>query len=259
MTSTAERDPTLVRTGFRRLDQGRGVLHRGRVTLLAGAPSMGKSALAMGMILGACEPESAAAVYFTSFYENGDLLLRLLAATGGVAPARNSQRQHGITAFAEQAQRRGLYLLQGGGIVRQAEQIASLARAAVSRNPGMVALAIDPLLNGSPGTRVGQDERRATLVGIRQIAVELDIAVLLVVALQRSQSPGDGKRPDRAQLPWYGFEPGVADTELLLYRPSIFQPLAPPALAEVTIHQQGEEGHRLVSLRYRHDLGSFEG
>jgi replicative DNA helicase len=247
MDPSVERAKTLVRTGYHRLDRGGGVLHRGHLTVLAGAPSMGKSALAMGMILGVCEPEESTAVYFTSFYENGDLLLRLLAATGGVSPARASQRCHGIGAFVEQALRRGLYLHQGAGLMCQSSQVAAQARDAAQRSPGLAALAIDPLLTCTPAMRAGPEERRATIESIRELALELNVAVLLVVALPSSVK---GARPKRTQLRSLGFEPGIADTELLLHRPSVYQKLAPPALTEVVVYERGEDEPRLASLRY---------
>jgi replicative DNA helicase len=245
---------TMVSTGFPELDAGEGVLHRGKLSVLAGAPSTGKSALAMAMMLGACAPAEAAAVCFTSFYENGDLLLRLLASTGGVAPARSSQRRHGILAFREQLLRRGLHLHQAGGIVRPCDVVAEQARAVARQSPGLNALVIDPLLTSTPGMRAGSAERRATVVGLQELAAELDIAVLAVVALE-----GDGgeARPDRTRLGALGFEDGLVDTELLLHRPAAFTRRAPPGLAEVAIHRASDPEPRLATLRYLPDEGRF--
>jgi replicative DNA helicase len=257
MPPARERAAARLRTGFRKLDAGPGVLHRGGVTVLAGASSVGKSALAMAMMLGACAPSGAAAACFTSFYENGDLLLRLLAETGGVAPARGSQRRYGIAAFTEQLRRRGLYLYQGGGIVRPCEVVAERAREAAARSDGLGMLVIDPLLTSTPAMRSGLAERRSTALALQELAVELDIAVLVVMAVETAASAGGEARPAREQLTPLGFEPGLASIEMLLHRPAIYTRMAPADLAEVEIHRPGAEHPQLVSLRYAPEEGLF--
>ncbi|MFH1469262.1 MAG: DnaB-like helicase C-terminal domain-containing protein [Pseudomonadota bacterium] len=251
MDSSQEPAATLILSGFKRLDADDGVLHRGRVTLLAGVPSVGKSALAISMILGACQPEEAAAVYFTSFYENGDLLLRLLASAGGREPARSSQRGHGIGPFVEQAARRGLYLQPQGGLVHPCDEVAEKAREVARQAPGLVALAIDPLPSVSPITRVGTEDRRRNLLGLRELAHELDIAVLLISALPRQLVEADDGRPRLRHLLATGIDPSLVDTALLLHRPALHRARAPRELAEVEVHHGDEEHWRLVTLRYR--------
>jgi replicative DNA helicase len=259
MDSSGVSPGTTVLCGFERLDACGGVLHRGQVTVLAGAPAIGKSALSIGMMLGACAGERDAAAYFTSFYENGDLLLRLMARASGLAPARSSQRRHGIAAFAEQAQRRGLHLLQGGGLVRQSEVVSEKAREVIRRSPNLCALAIDPLLTSTPSMRDGAKERRETLLGLRGLARELNLAVLLVSALPRTLLEADDMRPSPQHLRSVGLDLETADTTMLLHRPALFSPRAPQELAEVAIYHRGEEEPRLASLRYFEDSCCFDG
>jgi replicative DNA helicase len=250
---------TVVPTGIERLDAGGGVLHRGSVTVLAGAPKMGKSALAISMILGACAPQGAAAAYFTSFYENGDLLLRQLARAGGREPARSSQRRHGVAAFAEQALRRGLHLYQGGGLVQQCEVVSNKSREAFAKSPGLAAVAVDPLLINTTATRYGVEERRRTLLGLGQLARELDVAVLLIIALSRQVLSAEDRRPSLQLLRGAGVSFEEVDCAMLLHRPAAYTSTAPNELAEVEIHRDVEGPGRLVSLCYRSDDARFEG
>jgi replicative DNA helicase len=259
MEPSADAASAVVLTGFERLDTLGGVLHRGRVTVLAGASAMGKSALAIGMILGACAPDDAAAAYFTSFYENGDLLLGQLARAGGVEPARSSQRRHGVAVFAEQALRRHLHLFQGGGLVQQCEVVAQNTRLALERSPGLVAVGVDPLLINTTATRFGVEERRRTLQGLKAMAQELELAVLLVITLPRSSGEGEKARPTLQQLRGAGVGFDEVDTALLLHRPAAYTNVAPQELAEVEVHHGPEGPARLVSMRYRVDQACFEG
>lgn len=259
MESTEGAGSTVIRTGIERLDTGGGVLRRGSVTVLAGAPKMGKSALAIRMILGTCAPKEAAAAYFTSFYENGDLLLRQLARSGGREPARSSQRRHGVAVFAEQALRRGLHLYQGGGLVQQCEVVSERSREACAKSPGLVAVAVDPLLINTTATRYGVEERRRTLQGLGELARELDVAVLLIIALSRQVLDAEDKRPSLQLLRGAGVSFDEVDCAMLLHRPAAYTTRAPVELAEVEIHRDSEGPGRLVSLRYRRGEACFEG
>lgn len=248
---------TSLSSGFPRLDECGGVLQRGKVTVLVGAPSMGKSALAMAMVLAASEPAGTAGAYFTSFYENGDLILRLLASTWGVRPARSSQRRHGIAVFAEQARERGLHLFQGGGLVRPCEVIRQRAHEALALSPGLAVLAVDPLLTYTPNMRDGASERRRTLAGMAVLAGELNVAVLLVATLPSASLKVADKRPRLEHLGLLGMSFEHVDTALLLHRPVAYTPRAPPELAELRVYTTEGEEPRLVSLRYRVSAGMF--
>ncbi len=250
MCSSKKVEDRVVRTGIARLDADGGVLRRGKVTVLAGVSGMGKSTMAINMVLASLDPPKAAAAYFTSFYENGDLLLRLFANASGVEPARSSLRGRGSAGFADMARRRGLHLFPGGGLVQQHETVARSTAQAIALSPGLAMVAVDPVLTSPSNAQYGQDERRRTLEGFREVAREQNVAVLLVTAVSRTLLDDDKMRPSLRHLHRKGVALDLVDTALLLHRPAFYTPEAPQQLAEVAVHDMADGSERLVSLRF---------
>ena len=259
MTGSESEEDAAIRTGISRLDTHSGVLHRGCVTLLAGASGMGKSTMAINMALNARQPEGAAAAYFTSFYENGDLLLRLFAAVTGVEPSRSSLRGHGSSAFTELVRRWDIHLFPVGGLVLQHEAVDKGVNAALSHSPGLSLVVVDPVHTNSASAQYGKEDRRRTLLGFQQLAREHNVAVLLVTALSRTSHDTEATRPGLDHLRRRGLDLDLFDTVMLLHRPSLYTTRAPPELAEVSVHCTATGEHRLVSLRVQRDGSKFEG
>ncbi len=259
MTGFESPEGAAVQTGIARLDSNGGALHRGCVTLLAGAPGMGKSTMAINMALSAREPQGAAAGYFTSFYENGDLLLRLFATVSGVEPSRSSLRGQGSAGFTELVKRWDLHLFPVGGLVLQHEAVAEGTQQALAHSPGLALVVVDPVHTNSASAQYGKEDRRRTLCGFQELAREHNVAVLLVTALDRSLLDGEGMKPGLGHLRRRGLDLELFDTVLLLHRPAHYTPRAPPQLAELVVHRIASGEQRLVTLQVKRDGLSFEG
>ncbi len=72
-----------IKTGYSEWDEYNGGLQTGRVTLICGLPSMGKTSLALNLVNNICFDEDQKCLYFSLKYEEADLRRRMLSICTG--------------------------------------------------------------------------------------------------------------------------------------------------------------------------------
>jgi len=228
-----------VSTGLRDLDHTLGGLHSSDLIILAGRPSMGKSALATNVALnaaraykaerlpdGATRATSGAVVGLFSLEMSADqLATRIIAEVSGV-PSNEIRRGEidqeqfeRIYHAARELESLPLYIDDTGGL--SIGQLAARARR-LKRQHGLGLLVIDylQLLTGSGSKRNDGRVQEITEIsmGLKTLAKELNVPVLALSQLSRQVEQRDDKRPQLSDLRESGSIEQDADAVLFIYR-----------------------------------------
>lgn len=219
-------------TGIRPLDDLLGGLSPGRVYVIAGRPSMGKSAVAL-QIAGHFAAEHDTGVYFASLEMPALDLFHRLAASRSKTNA--SQLERG-TADEQQKARYNAALdaltLTPLTIDDQAGQtvlsIGSRARQ-TRKNTGLGLIVVDYLqLVGGAGTGRQAENRQLEVAAISRalkiLSRDLDVPVIALSQLSRNLESRPDKRPMLSDLRDSGAVEQDADAVIALYRDEVYNP-----------------------------------
>lgn len=213
----------MVKTGIENLDRITGGLSRSLVTVLAARPSMGKSTMLVNVMQNMAW--SGNSVILSSLEDTDHYIgLRLLARTAGI---NYLKLVHGHTSDYEKST-----------LVEAASKICN-GKIWIDDKPGrtveslrMIAMEykkkhdLDVLIIDHLGEFTNEsDSYKSTSLNmrlIRNIAKELDIAVLLACQLNRSTTRRDGNRPVLSDLRDSGRIEEVARAVWFLHRPDYY-------------------------------------
>lgn len=246
-------------TGLEALD-GRldGGLRQGEVIVIAARPSMGKTALALTIGENVAEAGHSVGVLSMEMpkaqVQNRRISMRSSIPLHKIKrPERMSEFDWGeLTRTAEKMRRVPLYVSDQTALT--INQVRSKARA-LKRRHGLRVLVIDYI-----GLMEGTDRKanRATQLGevsrgIKSLAKELDMTVLLLAQLNREVEKRPGMKPILADLRECGDIEQDADAILFVHRPFHVKPdmeLEWKHYAEVIVakNRDGETGH--LDLQY---------
>jgi replicative DNA helicase len=210
-----------VATGINRLDEILGGFQPGCLYTIAGRPSMGKTAI--GLTLAVNAAISGARVVFHSLeMERTDIVARMIARLTGI-PANRQRAQVSMEEFDKIYQVQSeisqwpLYIDDGSRL--KLSQIRSRA-IRQKRRFGLDMLVIDYLGLMAPAdanmNRNYQIEEITT--GLKALAKELKIPVLLLAQLNRQVELRDDKRPTLADLRDSGAVEQDSDVVMFIYR-----------------------------------------
>ena len=240
-------------TGFGDIDRKlNGGMRRGQVVVVAGRPSMGKTTFALQVARHAAVDHSA--LVLSMEMPLAELQDRNLAALGRVDLSNllSSEGLVGdewsrITQAVTALDALNLYIDQQGAL--RLLDVRMKARL-VKRRHGLDVLVIDYL-----GLMEGQGENRYAQIdgitrGLKALAKELDIVIVLLAQLNRDLEKRDNKRPQLSDLRDSGSIEQDADIVLLLYRDEVYHPDTPqPGVCEVHVakNRQGSTGREALT------------
>ncbi len=223
---------TGVVTGLHDLDKRLGGLQASDLIILAGRPSMGKTALATNMAVNAAKAfvetggrDGAVVGFFSLEMSAEQLATRILADMTSIASdkiRRGEVRDTDFHKFAEASQimaRMPLFIddtpaLTIGAIRTRARRLKR------QNNLGMIVVDYLQLIQGD--ARGGSDNRVQEVSeitrGLKAIAKELNVPVLALSQLSRAVEQRDNKRPQLADLRESGSIEQDADVVMFVYR-----------------------------------------
>jgi replicative DNA helicase len=214
-----------VPTGFADLDRLVGGLHRKDLTILAGRPSMGKTALATNIAYHAAQRDHPVA-FFSLEMGGSQIAARVMGELAGISPHRMRTGNVSPDDFRLLDQQvRGL---ENVGLFVDDEANISLsairARARTLKRRHNIELIIADYLQL---VRVGRAESRLQEVrqisaGLKGMAKELDIPVLALSQLSRAVEGREDKRPQLSDLRESGDLEQDADIVMFIYRPEYY-------------------------------------
>jgi len=247
-------------TGFADLDRKTSGLHPGDLIIIAGRPSMGKTALGQN-ISESVAMTGKTVLLFSLEMSDEQLATRALASQSGVSMERlRNGKLHdsdwdSLTMALGKLHEAPLIIDESCGLT--VTQMAARARR-VMRRQGLSLIVIDylQLLRGEGNTRneeLGDLTRRLKLM-----AKELHVPVILLSQLSRKVEERTNKRPLMSDLRESGAIEQDADMILMVYRDEYYYPESPAAgTAEILIvkHRMGATGE--VRLAFQGEFSRF--
>ena len=233
-----------VTTGLRDMDSKLGGLHDSDLLILAGRPSMGKTALATNIAFNAAKAyaksggkEGAITAFFSLEMSHDQLTTRILAdqaSISGDALRKGQITQDEFRNFAQAAHQLSLiplYIddtpaLSIGAIRTRARRL--------KRQHGLGLIIIDylQLLRGS-GSKQSESNRVVEVSeitrGLKALAKELNVPVLALSQLSRAVEARDDKRPQLSDLRESGSIEQDADVVMFVYREEYYLSREEPA------------------------------
>ncbi|MDP1632040.1 MAG: replicative DNA helicase [Caulobacter sp.] len=237
-----------VSTGLTDLDKQLGGLHPSDLLILAGRPSMGKTALATNIAFHvarhyAWEPQpdgsrktvnGGVVAFFSLEMSAEQLAMRLLAEVSGVSSDRLRKGEIDASEFgrvrdgAIEVQEAPLFIDATGGL-----SIAKLTARArrLKRQHGLDLIVVDYLqlvtTDGSKGDNRVQEVSTIT-GGLKALAKELGVPVIALSQLSRQVENREDKRPQLSDLRESGSIEQDADVVMFVYREAYYLSRAEP-------------------------------
>lgn len=255
LTQRASGNVFCLTTGFGDLNRRLGGGFRpGNLIVVAGRPAMGKTSLAVNMAYHAAQTDSTA-LFLSMEMPQQELTDRLIAQAGSVylsdviAGKMDGDSGERIMAAVSRLHDMPLVIDDQGGL--NLFEVASKARS-VKRRHGLSLLVIDylQLMSGEGDNRNQQIEQITR--GLKTLAKELNIPVIVLSQLSRKCEERTNKRPLPSDLRESGAIEQDADVILSVYRDEEYNPESPDkGTAEIIIgkNRQGQTG--MVRLSYQ--------
>lgn len=219
-----------VTTGFKKLDEWLGGFHPSDLIILAGRPSMGKTALATNLAFNAAraaleKKEGAAVAFFSLEMSSEQLANRILGQEAGLSSDLIRRGDIGKSDFPRlvevSSRLNSLPFYIDDTPALSVPALRTRARR-LMRQTGLGMIVIDYLQLLSSSGRKSAENRVVELSeitrGLKALAKELNVPVLALSQLSRAVEQRDDKRPQLADLRESGSIEQDADVVMFIYR-----------------------------------------
>jgi replicative DNA helicase len=257
---------TGVATGFVDLDRIVGGLQPGNVIVVAARPSMGKTALALGIAEHAALSQERSVAIFSLEMSGDELIQRLLASTaivdagriraGRLAPEDWSR----IGRAADRLSAARLFIDDSEGV--SVGEMRSKTRRLKSRD-GLDLVIVD-YIQLMEGTDRRRDENRVQELstisrGLKMLARDLEVPIICVSQLNRAPDARTDKRPMLSDLRESGAIEQDADLVLMIYRDDYYDENSEArGIAEVNVAKNRHGPTEKVKLTFRGSYAKFD-
>ena len=232
-------------TGLTDLDEKLGGLHKSDLIILAGRPSMGKTALATNIAYNAAQhilkrQEKSSVAFFSLEMSSEQLSTRILSEQAKIRSddiRRGKVTEEEINRYIETS--RNIYNLPLYIDETPAITIATLSNRArrIKRLFGLSLVVVDYIQlmrsssNKNDGSRV--QEISEITQGLKALAKELSVPVLALSQLSRAVEQRDDKQPQLADLRESGSIEQDADVVMFVYREAYYLERKQPKLGSI--------------------------
>ena len=233
-----------VPTGLRDIDDRLGGLHQSDLIIIAGRPSMGKTALATNIAFNAAsklqEKQKKSSVAFFSLEMSSEQLSTRILAEQSRIPSNDIRRgrisEDQFDKFIETSKNVSelpLYIDETPAI-----SIAALSNRArrIKRIYGVDLIVIDyiQLMRGGVNAKDGRVQEISEITqGLKALAKELNVPVLALSQLSRAVEQRDQKKPQLSDLRESGSIEQDADVVMFVYREAYYLEKQEPKVATV--------------------------
>lgn len=224
-----------IRYGFHELDEATGGAHRGDLIIIAARPSMGKTALACCILRHMAVVERKTVAFFTLEQKKGAITRRMISASSrvGYQDIRSgkvgSYEQRILDEHAALLAGSSLYLDDQRGLTVARIRSKALRHKRELARIGLTldAIVIDQLSKIDDADVYQRGMQRNQVVGkmtsgLKRIAQELDIPVILLVQIGREGGKRADNRPQLTDLKESGNIEEDADVVLFPHRPEYY-------------------------------------
>ncbi len=256
-----------ISTGFAKYDDHTGGMHGGELFILAGRPSMGKTALALNIAQHVALKLKQTVAVFSLEMSKESLLTRMLCATarvdsqkfrsGYLNQAERTKLNHALHELVEAP----LYIDDTAGI-HLMDIHAKLRRLKAERGHiGLVVVDYLQLMSGRGRFENRNQEVSALSRGMKLLAKELNVPLLVLSQLSRAVESRQGDhRPQLSDLRESGSIEQDADVVGFIFREEVYQREREDlrGLAELIVAKQRNGPIGTVNLVFLHAQTKFE-
>ena len=251
-------------TGLTDLDRAISGLNKSDLILLAARPGMGKTSMALNILLEAGKKSGKNVVFFSLEMSREQLALRLISSecfvdnkklvTGNLAPEDWEK-----IMVATESLNRSHILIDDDSTVSVADILAKCRRV---DNLGLVIIDYLQLMQSAGGRQYSGENRQQVVSDISRalkiMAKELDVPVLCLSQLSRANESRSDKRPMLSDLRESGAIEQDADIVMCLNREGYYDKETPnPNLAECIIAKNRHGETRTVELQWLPEFTTF--
>ena len=255
-----------IQTGFADLDkQLGGGIDRGTLTVVAGRPAMGKTALGLGLARNVAEWGTS--LFLSMEMPKASVNDRNISALGKIPlgwlrmpqdkTVEEKARWENVTHAFKRAQELNLFIDDQTGL--SLLKIRSKART-VKRRRSLDVIVIDQLsfITGSESDKLHEAIGEYTR-GLLAVAKELNVAVVLLCQLNRDLEKRPNKRPQLSDLALSGSIEQDAENIIFLYRDEIYNlDSRDKGIAEIITAKQRQGQPGIVGLAYIGEQTRFD-
>jgi len=215
-------------TGFSKFDEMTGGLHGGDLVIVAGRPSMGKTALALNIAQHVALRNKQTVAIFSLEMSKESLLTRMLCSAARVdgqkfrAGYLNQEERRKLNQALHELVQAPLYIDDTPG-AHLMDMHAKLRRLQTDRKLGLVIVDYLQLMTAGARFENRNQEVSALSRGMKMLAKELNVPVMVLSQLSRAVENRQGDhRPQLSDLRESGSIEQDADVVGFIYRPEIY-------------------------------------
>ncbi len=255
---------TGVRTHFDVFDQFTSGLQRSDLIIIAGRPSMGKTALALNIARNVAVKEKIPVAIYSLEMSKQQLGIRLLCAEAEIDGQKlragyiKKTDWKGLAASADVLSRAPIYIDDSPGVTVR-EMRGRARQMKLEKNIGLLIVDYLQLMQGSGRVESRVQEISEISRSLKQLAKELDIPVLALSQLNRGVENRTDKRPMLADLRESGAIEQDADVIAFVFREEFYFPEKVEAenKAELIIGKQRNGPVGTVPLFFKKEFTQF--
>lgn len=259
-------DVTGVPTGFADLDSKTSGLQPGDLIIVAGRPSMGKTAFSLNIAENVALDSSLPVAVFSMEMGAAQLVMRMLGSIGRLDQHKLRTGKiaeddwHKLTSALGRLNEAPVFIDETPGLT--AMEVRARARRLARQNDGKLGLIVIDYLQLMSGNGLG--ENRATEISeisrsLKSLAKELHVPLIALSQLNRSLEQRPNKRPVMSDLRESGAIEQDADVILFIYRDEVYNPDSPDkGSAEIIIGKQRNGPIGMVRMTFLGEYTKFE-
>jgi len=253
-----------IASGFADLDDITWGFEPGQLIILAGRPSMGKTALALNIAEHVAINLKVPLLFVSLEMGHMEIADRLLSARSGI-DGHTLRTGRGLGHDQLRALSKAFQELGQGQILiddtpsRNMLQIAANARRLRHRkNVGLVLVDYIQLIDSDESRDSRQEQIAKISRHLKTLARELPVPVIALSQLNRAVESREDRRPRMADLRESGAIEQDADMVLLIHRPEYYDPNDQPGIAEVIVAKNRNGRTGSVKLTFVNKLTRFD-
>jgi len=257
---------TGVPTGYDDLDQLTSGLQNSDLVIIAGRPSMGKTALAMNIAQNASTKTGIPVAIYSLEMSREQLAIRMLASEARVDSQRLRKGFLGETDWPKLTTAAGTLsdaaiYIDDTPAISVLEMKAKARRLKAEHGLGLIVLDYLQLMRGRDSSMPREQEISEISRSLKSLAKELNVPVVALSQLNRQVESRTDKRPQMADLRESGAIEQDADVILFIYRDEVYnksEDNPEKGLAEIIVGKQRNGPTGKVKLSFLNDYTRFE-
>jgi len=242
-------DVTGIPSGFRDLDRITSGFQEGNLIVMAARPSMGKSALGLGVAANLAVRKEVPVALFTLEMSKSEVTQRLMCSEAKVESQRlrtgklSADDWPRLTASCDKLAKAPIYVDDTGSITMM--EIRSKARRLKAKQPDLGLIIVDYLQLMTSGTNAENRVQEVSQISrsLKVLARDLDVPIIALSQLSRAVEQRHDKRPILSDLRESGSIEQDADIVMFIYRDEYYngEESDQQGLAEVIVakHRNG--------------------